>query len=117
MKLVAKASKPVGVFPPFIEANSRHLCFLVRFSIKDLNKAYDKTEDDIKAVQSVGQIIGEVMKQLDSDRCTPMVFPTIVVYTNTFRSHCESILGSAIRCLLPPNPTSRKAEDGNACLP
>lgn len=46
------------------------LFFLVRFSIKDLEKAYEKTEDDIKAVQSVGQIIGEVMKQLDSDRCT-----------------------------------------------
>lgn len=42
----------------------------VRFSLKDLEKAYEKTEDDIKAVQSVGQIIGEVMKQLDDERCT-----------------------------------------------
>lgn len=41
----------------------------VRFSLKDLEKAYEKTEDDIKAVQSVGQIIGEVMKQLDDERC------------------------------------------------
>ncbi|KAF8967660.1 P-loop containing nucleoside triphosphate hydrolase protein [Flammula alnicola] len=49
------------------EASSESLKNL-RFSIKDLNKAYEKTEDDIKAVQSVGQIIGEVMKQLDSDR-------------------------------------------------
>ncbi|KAF9480486.1 ATPase [Pholiota conissans] len=49
------------------EASSESLKNL-RFSIKDLEKAYDKTEDDIKAVQSVGQIIGEVMKQLDSDR-------------------------------------------------
>jgi len=40
----------------------------LRFSLKDLEKDYEKTEDDIKAVQSVGQIIGEVMKQLDSDR-------------------------------------------------
>jgi 26S proteasome regulatory subunit T4 len=40
----------------------------LRFSIKDLQKDYKKTEDDIKAVQSVGQIIGEVMKQLDDDR-------------------------------------------------
>jgi 26S proteasome regulatory subunit T4 len=37
--------------------------------LKDLEKAYEKTEDDIKAVQSVGQIIGEVMKQLDDERC------------------------------------------------
>ena len=42
----------------------------VRFSLKDLEKDFAKTEDDIKAVQSVGQIIGEVMKQLDDERCT-----------------------------------------------
>jgi hypothetical protein len=41
----------------------------VRFSLKDLERDYEKTEDDIKAVQSVGQIIGEVMKQLDDERC------------------------------------------------
>ncbi|CAL1714162.1 unnamed protein product [Somion occarium] len=40
----------------------------LRFALKDLEKDYEKTEDDIKAVQSVGQIIGEVMKQLDDDR-------------------------------------------------
>ena len=43
----------------------------VRFSLKDLEKDFEKTEDDIKAVQSVGQIIGEVMKQLDDERCAP----------------------------------------------
>ena len=48
---------PISYYPP------------VRFSLKDLEKAYEKTEEDIKAVQSVGQIIGEVMKQLDDDRC------------------------------------------------
>jgi 26S proteasome regulatory subunit T4 len=41
----------------------------VRFSLRDLEKDYEKTEEDIKAVQSVGQIIGEVMKQLDDERC------------------------------------------------
>ncbi|KAH9951055.1 P-loop containing nucleoside triphosphate hydrolase protein [Amylocystis lapponica] len=40
----------------------------LRFALKDLEKDYEKTEDDIKAVQSVGQIIGEVMKQLDDER-------------------------------------------------
>ena len=43
--------------------------YAVRFSLKDLEKDFEKTEDDIKAVQSVGQIIGEVMKQLDDERC------------------------------------------------
>ena len=41
----------------------------VRFALKDLQKDYEKTEEDIKAVQSVGQIIGEVLKQLDDERC------------------------------------------------
>jgi 26S proteasome regulatory subunit T4 len=42
---------------------------LVRLGLRDFSKAFDKTEDDIKALQSVGQIIGEVLKQLDEDRC------------------------------------------------
>ncbi|KAI0769249.1 26S proteasome regulatory complex, ATPase RPT4 [Irpex lacteus] len=49
------------------EANSQNLKTL-RFSLKDLEKQYEKTEDDIKAVQSVGQIIAEVLKQLDDER-------------------------------------------------
>jgi 26S proteasome regulatory subunit T4 len=47
--------------------------------LKDLEKAYEKTEDDIKAVQSVGQIIGEVMKQLDDERCEPFGFRLPIV--------------------------------------
>ena len=42
---------------------------LVRFSLKDLEREFEKTEDDIKAIQSVGQIIAEVLKQLDDERC------------------------------------------------
>ncbi|EJF59072.1 26S proteasome subunit P45 [Dichomitus squalens LYAD-421 SS1] len=49
------------------ENSSQHLKNL-RFSLKDLERDFEKTEDDIKAVQSVGQIIGEVMKQLDDER-------------------------------------------------
>lgn len=41
----------------------------LRGEIKDLQKRYDQTEDNIKALQSVGQIIGEVLKQLDEERC------------------------------------------------
>ncbi|KAF9508850.1 hypothetical protein BS47DRAFT_1349980 [Hydnum rufescens UP504] len=40
----------------------------LRFSLRDLEKDYEKTEDDLKAVQSVGQIIAEILKQLDDDR-------------------------------------------------
>lgn len=40
----------------------------LRMSIRGSEKDYDKTENDIKALQSVGQIIGEVLKQLDEER-------------------------------------------------
>ncbi|PRT55680.1 putative 26S protease subunit rpt4 [Wickerhamiella sorbophila] len=40
----------------------------LRQSITKLQKDFDKTEEDIKALQSVGQIIGEVLKQLDKER-------------------------------------------------
>lgn len=42
---------------------------LVRFGIKDLERKFQKSEDDIKALQSVGQIIGEVLKQIDDEKC------------------------------------------------
>ena len=41
----------------------------LRLDIKGLQKEFDVTEDNIKALQSVGQIIGEVLKQLDEERC------------------------------------------------
>lgn len=41
----------------------------LRDTVRDLKKTYDKTEDDLKALQSVGQIIGEVLRQLDEERC------------------------------------------------
>lgn len=46
----------------------------LRLDIKGLQKDFDTTEDNIKALQSVGQIIGEVLKQLDEERCGPL-FP------------------------------------------
>jgi 26S proteasome regulatory subunit T4 len=41
----------------------------LRMDIKGLQKDFETTEDNIKALQSVGQIIGEVLKQLDEERC------------------------------------------------
>ncbi|KAG2177927.1 hypothetical protein INT43_003174 [Umbelopsis isabellina] len=40
----------------------------LRMGLKGLDKDFDKSEDDIKALQSVGQVIGEVLKQLDEER-------------------------------------------------
>jgi 26S proteasome regulatory subunit T4 len=42
---------------------------IVRLNIRTLQGDYDQTEEDMKALQSVGQIIGEVLKQLDDERC------------------------------------------------
>ncbi len=42
-----------------------------RMEMKGVKAEYDKTEDDLKALQSVGQIIGEVLRQLDEERCEP----------------------------------------------
>lgn len=41
----------------------------VRLNIRTLSTDFDKTEDDMKALQSVGQVIGEILKQLDDERC------------------------------------------------
>jgi len=40
----------------------------LRQEIKEKEKEYDKTEADLTALQSVGQIIGEVLRQLDDER-------------------------------------------------
>lgn len=39
-----------------------------RDEIKECTRQYDKSEDDLKSLQSVGQIIGEVLRQLDEER-------------------------------------------------
>lgn len=41
----------------------------MRDNVKNSKKDFDKTEGDLKALQSVGQIIGEVLRELDSERC------------------------------------------------
>ena len=46
----------------------------LRLEIKGLQRDFDVSEDNIKALQSVGQIIGEVLKQLDEERCELQYF-------------------------------------------
>jgi len=40
----------------------------LRSQLKDLTQAYAKSEDDLKALQSVGQIVGEVLRQLTEEK-------------------------------------------------
>ena len=51
----------------------------MRMGLRDLEKSFNKTEDDIKALQSVGQIIAEVLKQLDDERCIPLISGILLV--------------------------------------
>lgn len=39
-----------------------------REELKELTKQYEKSENDLKALQSVGQIVGEVLKQLTEEK-------------------------------------------------
>ena len=43
--------------------------FTVREKLRGAKKEFSKTEDDLKSLQSVGQIIGEVLRPLDNERC------------------------------------------------
>ena len=40
----------------------------MREDCKSLTKQYDKSENDLKALQSVGQIVGEVLRQLTEEK-------------------------------------------------
>ena len=40
----------------------------LRLNLKDLNNQYEKSENDLKALQSVGQIVGEVLRQLTEEK-------------------------------------------------
>ena len=41
----------------------------LREQVREAKRGFDKSEDDLKALQSVGQVIGEVLRQLDKERC------------------------------------------------
>lgn len=73
----------------------------LRLDIKGLQKDFDTTEENIKALQSVGQIIGEVLKQLDDERCEYLnasKLQNVAVYSRTVLklipdcSHCQGFV-------------------------
>ncbi|KAJ1408020.1 P-loop containing nucleoside triphosphate hydrolase [Sesbania bispinosa] len=45
----------------------------VRENLRASKKEFNKTEDDLKSLQSFGQIIGEVLRPLDNERCMWLV--------------------------------------------
>uniref|UniRef100_A0A8C5FJC5 Proteasome 26S subunit, ATPase 6 n=1 Tax=Gadus morhua TaxID=8049 RepID=A0A8C5FJC5_GADMO len=40
----------------------------LREQLREQTKQYEKSENDLKALQSVGQIVGEVLKQLTEEK-------------------------------------------------
>ncbi|KAK4340367.1 hypothetical protein RND71_041829 [Anisodus tanguticus] len=50
----------------------------VRENLRATKKEYAKTEDDLQSLQSVGQIIGEVLRPLDNERSPSITFAVIV---------------------------------------
>lgn len=63
----------------------------LRLGIKDLQREFDVSEENIKALQSVGQIIGEVLKQLDEERCMFRLVPGHPAFWMIL--HCYFIIG------------------------
>jgi 26S proteasome regulatory subunit T4 len=55
-------------FPPLLPSSPLHSVRKMRQDVKDLIVEYNRTEDDLKAIQSVGQLIGDVLKRMDDDR-------------------------------------------------
>ena len=42
----------------------------MREDLRELSKEFDRSEDDLKSLQSgVGQLVGEVLRQLTEDKC------------------------------------------------
>lgn len=87
----------------------------LRQEIKGLQKDFDHTEDNIKALQSVGQIIGEVLKQLDDERCKPGPIKESILelcLLPTY-SHCQGVFRSQICCWLQIESRQGQAETRN----
>jgi 26S proteasome regulatory subunit T4 len=40
-----------------------------RFELRDKRKEVIKTDNQLKSLQSVGQIIGEVLKEITTEKC------------------------------------------------
>lgn len=64
--------------------------FTVRENLRGSKKEFNKTEDDLKSLQSVGQIIGEVLRPLDNERCKFSFVPASVPHLGPYFSSIKS---------------------------
>ena len=112
-----------GSRPQELDARVRAL----REDVKKTRKEFDKTEDDLKALQSVGQIIGEVLRQLDDERCAcpprrPAQPPAAPTRRRALtraapappRSHRQGVERAALRGWLSHQAGQNQADAGHA---
>ncbi len=67
----------------------------VREDLKEFSKDFEKSEDDLKSLQSgVGQIVGEVLRQLTEDKCECIVLASVIWFREWGLSivECQGIL-------------------------
>ena len=57
-------------------SQTRILFYPARVELHELTEKYELTEDHLKALQSVGQFIGEVLRQLDEEKCMHALSPS-----------------------------------------
>lgn len=73
-----------------------YLDHLAREKSKAVDKEYEKAENDLKALQSVGQVVGDVLKQLTEDHCELHICLWKSIWQFSFNfsflsiSHCKS---------------------------
>jgi len=76
----------------------------MRFKQRDLDKDYALTEYHLTALQSIGQIVGEVLKPLENDKCTSIIAdiikassgPRYVVNVRTKLDKSKLVVGSRV---------------------
>lgn len=91
----------------------------LRLEIKGLQHDFDVSEDNIKALQSVGQIIGEVLKQLDEERCEWHLGMVQIMDTSLthLHSHRQGIIRPALCGWMPVKGRQGEAEARHASRP
>lgn len=90
----------------------------LRMEIKGLQHDFEVSEDNIKALQSVGQIIGEVLKQLDEERCKHRYHhreAMLGIEADTRVSHRQSIIRTALRRRLQEQARQDQTQAGRTC--
>lgn len=80
--------------------------------MKETKKTFDKTEDDLKALQSMGQIIGEVLRQLDDEKCASLLDRNPQIVASKTSRRMRSSDGRILRA-----PPVSVADRSNAHVP